>query len=120
MGPLPRSRTDRSDPCGSRAGLLGLVDQHDGDRDPAFVADRIDVPALADARDDLLLLPVLDLATAVRADQDVEQLLVERHVYSSPRSGGALATASPSIRLMASYPPELPRMTFKTSAVFSA
>src|SRR5207248_1931197 len=79
-GPRLRSRTDRSDPWVSRAGFLGLVDQHDGDRDAALVADRIDVATLSDARDDLFLLPILDLAAAVRTDQDVEQLLVERHL----------------------------------------
>src|SRR5437899_2442042 len=64
----------RPPPLGEVAGrasgarwLLGFLDQHDRD----VVPDGVPVPALQ-AHDDLLRLPVLDLAPAVGADQDVQ------------------------------------------------
>src|SRR5439155_6592431 len=57
--------------------LLGFLDQHDRD----VVPDGVPVPALQ-AHDDLFLLPVLDVTPAVRADQDLQQPLVDGHASS--------------------------------------
>src|SRR5207247_1849225 len=73
------------------------VDQHHGDAVPH----RVPVPALADAHDHLLVLVVLHVAPAVRARQDVEQLLVHAH-DSSPlitrRTSAVLSSSSSFVR----------------------
>src|SRR2546425_8228162 len=61
-----------------RPRFVGLVDQHHGDA----VADGVPVAALR-ADDDLLGLALHELAAAVRADEDLHQLLVD-HDCSPP------------------------------------
>src|SRR5437763_16964835 len=81
--------------------LLRLVDQHDGD----VVANRVPIPARAHAHDDLVVLVVLHIASAVRARQDVQEFLVDAHAASPliPPSPSAVFSSHSSFVLASAF-----------------